>query len=172
MSRLKDHDISRRLVANIPDELADLLEVASYVYAADSAVLTRWHDRRTDGRAVAAKVQVRGPGPPTRTSGPRIAISSALIETLSFLSDDEYDFEFRPSVQPAPLERLFRIYGGEEGLGISPDEVILFSGGLDSFAGTVEELVARESPSPWSAIGRRARSSGRRSISSVDCVSV
>ena len=32
--RLQISDISRRLLANIPDVLADLLEVASYVYAA------------------------------------------------------------------------------------------------------------------------------------------
>ena len=35
---LKISDISRRLLANIPDALVDLLEIASYVYAADSAI--------------------------------------------------------------------------------------------------------------------------------------
>src|SRR4051812_39395157 len=36
--RLRISDISRRLLVNIPDVLVDLLEVASYVYAADSAI--------------------------------------------------------------------------------------------------------------------------------------
>jgi hypothetical protein len=35
---LKISDISERLVANIPGVLIDLLEVASYIYAADSAI--------------------------------------------------------------------------------------------------------------------------------------
>ena len=35
---LKISDFSERLVANIPDVLIDLLEVASYIYAADSAI--------------------------------------------------------------------------------------------------------------------------------------
>src|SRR5215831_39483 len=36
--RLRISDISRRLIANIPDVLTDLLEVAGYVYAADCAI--------------------------------------------------------------------------------------------------------------------------------------
>jgi hypothetical protein len=36
--RLEIGDISRRLLANLSDVYADLLEIASYVYAADSAV--------------------------------------------------------------------------------------------------------------------------------------
>ena len=36
--RLQISDISRRLLANVPYVLADLLEIASYVYAADSAI--------------------------------------------------------------------------------------------------------------------------------------
>src|SRR3954469_3547910 len=35
---LRIQDISKRVVSNIPHELVDLLEVATYVYAADSAV--------------------------------------------------------------------------------------------------------------------------------------
>jgi hypothetical protein len=35
---LKISDLSERLVANIPNVLIDLLEVASYIYAADSAI--------------------------------------------------------------------------------------------------------------------------------------
>ena len=35
---LKISDISKRLVVNIPDALVDLLEIACYIYAADSAI--------------------------------------------------------------------------------------------------------------------------------------
>ena len=36
--RLRISDISKRLLRNIPDVLVDLLEVASYIYAADAVV--------------------------------------------------------------------------------------------------------------------------------------
>ncbi len=41
--RLQISDISKRLVANIPDALVDLLEIASYIYAADSVILRGGH---------------------------------------------------------------------------------------------------------------------------------
>ena len=42
---------------------------------------------------------------------------------------------------PPPVETYFPLSGAKDAK-FTPDEVILFSGGLDSFAGTVEELVA------------------------------
>jgi hypothetical protein len=105
---LKVHDISRRLVANIPDELADLLEIASYVYAADSAV--------PRGGKIDAQMGARWRRKfrfvvPVRRPDLWASIRPVLIETLSFLSDDEYDFEFRPFVQLPPLERCFEFPG-------------------------------------------------------------
>ena len=58
-----------------------------------------------------------------------------------FLSDDDYEFEFRPLHLPPSVEDYFPLSGAED-VKFTPDEVILFSGGLDPFAGTVEELVA------------------------------
>jgi hypothetical protein len=92
--RLQISDISRRLLANIPEVLVDLLEVAAYIYAADSAIPRggrigarmgkRW---RRDFRFV---IPVRLPE--RWSSGP---VASALVETLSFLSEDSYELEFR-----------------------------------------------------------------------------
>src|SRR5689334_16822467 len=45
--RLRIQDISGPLVADLPDELVELLEVAAYVYAADSALP---RGGRTDAR--------------------------------------------------------------------------------------------------------------------------
>ena len=45
------------------------------------------------------------------------------------------------SKTPPPVETYFPLSGAKDAK-FTPDEVILFSGGLDSFAGTVEELVA------------------------------
>ena len=137
---LKIEDISRPLVANVPHVSADLLEVATYIYAADSAssrggktdaqMGARW---RRNFRFV---IPVRQPD--LWSSNP---VTSALVETISFLSDDNYEFEFRLLEKPPPVEGYFE-FSGEETARFTPDEVILFSGGLDSFAGTVEVLVA------------------------------
>jgi 7-cyano-7-deazaguanine synthase in queuosine biosynthesis len=67
-------------------------------------------------------------------------VTAALGETISFLSEDDYEFEFRQLGKPPSVETYFPLSGVDAKL--TPDEVILFSGGLDSFAGTVEELVA------------------------------
>jgi hypothetical protein len=66
-------------------------------------------------------------------------VRTALVETVSFLSDDDYEFEFCKLVKPPPTSTYFQ-YSGPQEAKFTPDEVILFSGGLDSFAGTVEEL--------------------------------
>jgi 7-cyano-7-deazaguanine synthase in queuosine biosynthesis len=139
--RLRIEDISAPLVANVPDVLVDLLDVAAYVYAADNAVPrggptdepmgARWR------RRLRLVVPVRDPD-----LWAQDAISSALVETLSFLSDDEYQFEFEP-VRERPTMNAYFLFGSGAGTGFAPHEVILFSGGLDSLAGTVEELVAQ-----------------------------
>jgi hypothetical protein len=71
----------------------------------------------------------------------RLEVQDLLIETLS-LSDDDYAFDFvqHPNPAPAGLQPYldFRDSGD---LGFVPDDVILFSGGLDSFAGAIESLL-------------------------------
>lgn len=139
--KLRIQDISARLVSNIPDGLVDLLEVASYVYAADAAISrggkvdaqmgARWR------RSLRFVIPVRCP-----EIWQEPAVSSALTEVLGFLSDDLYRFEFSSLKQRPPVQPYFE-FSGEEAHGFSPDEVVLFSGGLDSFGGVVEELAVR-----------------------------
>jgi Queuosine biosynthesis protein QueC len=138
--RLQIEDISRPLLANISDVHADLLEIASYIYAADSAIPrggktdaqlgARWR------RTLRFVIPIRQPN--LWSSDP---VLTALIEAISFLSDDDYEFEFCLFENPPPVESYFPFSGAKD-VRFTPDEVILFSGGLDSFAGTVEELVA------------------------------
>jgi 7-cyano-7-deazaguanine synthase in queuosine biosynthesis len=137
---LNIEDISRRLLANISDVHGDLLEIASYIYAADSAIPrggktdaqlgARWR------RRLRLVIPVRQP---KLWSSDHVL--AALVETVSFLSDDEYEFEFCLLDNPPPVANYFPLSGAED-VRFTPDEVILFSGGLDSLAGTVEELVA------------------------------
>src|SRR5438067_497863 len=67
-------------------------------------------------------------------------ICSVLADTLSFLSDDFYLFEFEQLHEPPEFQRYLDLDGAEPH-GFRADEVVLFSGGLDSLAGTVSELV-------------------------------
>ena len=136
--RLRITDISRRLVKNVPDVLFDLLEVASYVYSADAAVS---RGGKTDAQMGASwrrklrfVIPVRQPDLWSSDT-----VLTALTETLTFVSEDAYELEFRPLQDPPAIETYFEFPDAEE-TGFTPDEVILFSGGLDSFAGAVEQL--------------------------------
>jgi hypothetical protein len=99
--RLEISDISKRLVANIPDILLDLLEVASYVYAADSATSRGGKSDAQMGARWRRKfrfvIPVRLPDLWSSSF-----VLSELIETLSFLSDDEYELEFLLLSSPPP----------------------------------------------------------------------
>ena len=138
--RLEIEDISRRLLANLSHDHVDLLEIASYIYAADSAISrggkTDSHLGAMWRRKFRFVIPVRQPR--LWSSDP---VMAALVETIGFLSDDDYEFEFRQLEKPPPVESYFPLSGAEDAK-FAPDEVLLFSGGLDSFAGTVEELVA------------------------------
>ena len=136
--RLEISDISRPLLANLPDILVDLLEVASYVYAADSATSRGGESDRNMGewwrRDFQFVIPVRVPELWSSTS-----VISALVETLNFLSDEQYAFEFCHFTDPPVTESYFKL-PDTKGSVFSPDEIVLFSGGMDSFAGAVEEL--------------------------------
>jgi 7-cyano-7-deazaguanine synthase in queuosine biosynthesis len=131
-------DISRRLVVNIPDILFDLLEIAAYVYAADTAVSRGGLVGRKMGvdwrRSFDFVIPVRCP-----EIWNQERLAALLRATLSDLSEDDFRFRF------VPLQRVSKIadyleFGDDDEAGFAPDDVILFSGGLDSLAGTIEAL--------------------------------
>ena len=132
--------LSRALVANLPDEALDLIEIAALVYAVDASV-TR--GGTTDQRLAEAwyrwfvlEVPVRNL--PLWTDPD---LSRNLEETLTFLSGDRFKFSFVPARQPTPGPTRYFEFGDADGW--RPDAVMLFSGGLDSFAGALEEIVER-----------------------------
>ena len=63
-----------------------------------------------------------------------------LSRTLSFVSDDAYRFSFERHPHPEPIGRYFDLVTEARG---NAEAVVLFSGGLDSFAGALEELLDR-----------------------------
>lgn len=140
--KLQISDISQRLLASIPEVLVDLLEIAAYVYAADSAI---GRGGNTDVRMGARwrrqfhfVIPVRCP---ERWSSP--SVYDALVETLSFLSDDSYSFEFVRLEAPIHVAEYFEFDATSE-TAFTPDEIVLFSGGLDSLSGAVDILANSE----------------------------
>jgi hypothetical protein len=135
-------DLSGPLADNIPDVLTDMLEIAAYVYCADQFT-TRGSELMTDmgadwRRSFRFKIPVRCPDVWTRND-----VGEALVETLSFLSEDEYAFDFVQAATSTGLQPYLD-FSDPSAQTIIPDEVILFSGGLDSLAGAVDELVGNQ----------------------------
>ncbi len=151
---LQVRDITRRLAADLPDVVADLIELATYVYCGDQAVGRGGKAEFEYGghwrRRLRFQVPVRRPDvwdDPT--------VLAELTRTLSFLSDDDYEFGFVARRNPPKLaEYLF----GDANVG-TIDTVMMFSGGLDSLAGAVEEVIGQ---------GRRVALVSHRPVSKID----
>lgn len=75
-----------------------------------------------------------------RATWERPEITEALAETLGFLSDDHYAFDFIDHDGGSIRQRILFELGGDEG---DAEEILMFSGGLDSFAGAAEALFER-----------------------------
>jgi hypothetical protein len=134
-------DLRRATWSDVPDVFLDLLDIATYVYAADQAIKrggSTGQDWGEDWRRVLHfGVPVRLP-----EVWCDLDVRSALIAVLSFLSEDEYHFAFEPRKGRDRFEGYGLFKEGRLGEGF--EEVVLFSGGLDSLAGAVQEsLISR-----------------------------
>lgn len=134
-------DLSRRLADRIPDELTDLLEIAAYIYCADQ--FTKRGSRQMTKMGADWRRRFRFHIPVRRPALWNMPeIEEALRETLEFLSEDEFSFDFSQAANPRPLQSYLPF--GESGAQ-HLDDVILFSGGLDSLAGAVNLLFGERS---------------------------
>ncbi len=133
--------ITKKMVANLPHVLHDLLEVATYVYVADQATARggtrsfdygyKWH------RRFAFKIPVRQHEVWTDP-----AVRGLLEETLSVASGDTYSFEF-VAQEPERFPEFLNFGTQTEPTEHKHDEVVLFSGGIDSVTGAIDEFVAQ-----------------------------
>jgi len=132
-------NISRRLSTDVPEILTDLVEIASYVYCADQVVTRGGEGVLAFGaewrRTLRFRIPVRHPEIWSSDT-----VTDALKRTLSFLSDDEYEFSFQKQTHAVPMQRYLKFGDGDAGVQTT-DEVLLFSGGLDSLGGAVQALV-------------------------------
>ena len=136
--KLKLDRMRKRLVGAEPERLTDFVEIASYVFAADRNTSRGplWDpgfggEWRRDFLLVVAVRDL--------AFWQQQDVKETLQETLGFLSEDWWRFEFVENCHPVQLQQY---------LGLKEDEadvsggtsVVLFSGGLDSLAGAIHEL--------------------------------
>ena len=134
-------DITVPMAANLPAQVIDLLEIATYVFSADQYVRRegptmpgmgkRWR------RSFRLHIPVRSPA-----FWQRVEVAELLQETLQFLTDDEFEFVFNRMAKPPREQPYLDLQSSGRPAGFKPDHVLLFSGGLDSLAGAVELLAA------------------------------
>jgi len=136
--RVELNDIGRQLNQNITPALIDLVEVAALVYVADQMQRRGKDEVETMGaswrRRMRFEIPVRVPAL-WRSS----EVGDALLELLSFLSEDEYEFTFSQYKHPPTLDAYLNF--GSLITATPPESVLLFSGGLDSLGGALEEVV-------------------------------
>lgn len=125
------------MAADVPSPFVDLLEIATYVYCADQ-VTKRGGEGVLDygskwRRNLRFYIPVRNP----QFWGSK-QIKEVMQDTLSFLSDDVYEFKFRKLHNPQIVQGYINFGTGPA---ISEEKVIMFSGGLDSLAGAAEEAL-------------------------------
>ena len=131
-------DMYETLFYEIEPIFHDLVDIATYVYAADQSVSRQSRDNGGSGwrRQLNFTIPVR-----CVERWKRPDLTGGLIDALSFLSEDTYDFEFVRYTKPKPWQKLidFEKKGFDHDKQI--EEVMLFSGGLDSLAGAVQNSI-------------------------------
>ena len=136
---LKIKNITEALNRNPSPVLLDLLDVAAYVYAGDQCVPRggthsfdygdRW-DRRLRYVIPLRKPKIWN----------RAQVKDALADVLGWMTDDQFEFRFPELKNPPKLPSYLDFDKGTPNpTGI--EEICLFSGGLDSLAGAVQEAV-------------------------------
>lgn len=134
---LEAGDVFARNLMPLPETCNDLMRIACAVFHADCSV-SRGGDARSDmgaawRRSFSAKVKVSDP----QLWG-RQDVREALVDAAEFLTEDSFEFEFDDLPYGKPTQQYFNFASREDERTF--DEVILFSGGLDSFAGALQSL--------------------------------
>lgn len=127
------------LADDLPDPLADAVEIASYVFCADR-LAKRSADHSPDigegwQRRLLFHIPVRCP----KLWNSR-DIKGLLLEALCFLSGDAIEFQFVQTTKPWSGNGHLGL-NDQQAQRIRPDRAILFSGGLDSLAGVAESVI-------------------------------
>jgi 7-cyano-7-deazaguanine synthase in queuosine biosynthesis len=136
---LKIGDIRSTLFKEIPDRFNDLLEIATYVYCADQEIVRGQRNAETFGSYWRRHFHFVIPVRDTQF-WQSAEVTNCLEQTLGFLSDDHYEFEFIEHTEKVTLQYYLDINENGAMLGC-PEQVVMFSGGLDSLGGVVDEII-------------------------------
>lgn len=132
-------DIATAFQQDLSGRLTDVLEIASFVYAADSTVPRKggWIQGAIEpwARDLTFEIGVRD-----CDFWSRPEVKDLLTETLNFLSDDRLQFSFYPLKNDRAIQQYLALgpASPKDWPFQNPKRVLLFSGGLDSLAGAVE----------------------------------
>lgn len=136
---LRIEDVHSKMFRSVPPKFHDLLEIAAYVYSADQVIKRGADDVDSFGdgwrRDLHFVVPVRNPD---FWSSPEV--QDTLCSTLGFLSDDQYQFDFVQLEQDHQFQEYLEFNDTQQMYGM-PEQVVMFSGGLDSLAGAIDEVV-------------------------------
>lgn len=139
---LRIEDIHSRMFRSVPSQFHDLLEIATYVYSADQAIKRGADDVDNFGDAWRRDLHFVIP---VRNvdfwQAPEVL--GLLRSTLGFLSDDNYHFDFVALEQDHPIQEYLEFNDTQTIYGM-PEQVVMFSGGLDSLAGAIEEVLTQK----------------------------
>lgn len=160
--QLDDDSACRLLGTGMDASHTDMVDVAVAVYMADRISL-RPQDREDGRRQFELRIPVRA-----FSVWNRRGVSDALERYLRFLTEDEWSIEFsQGSFDPKACEQ-------QQFLDLEPDgapvSVSLFSGGLDSFSGTVAAIAENRDQHyvcVSSTPSQRQESAQKRQISSI-----
>jgi 7-cyano-7-deazaguanine synthase in queuosine biosynthesis len=138
--RIKHDAIEEQFKEPLNDLQNDLLEIASSVFFADTTFPRGGDSRPQMGvgwqRNLNFELAVRQP-----EIWRRPEITDALKDAIEFMTGDSVSFEFTNKAAAEPAEPYLPF--DPNAAPYQADEVILFSGGLDSFAGALEALKVR-----------------------------
>jgi hypothetical protein len=155
--RISVEPFSRSLAIEVPDYLEDLVHVACAVHAVDRLVPRRHSSQERDqhrwNRQIRVQLSVRCPD-----LWMRPAILEALLDTLGYLTEDDWEFDFLPrehSYRRRPIQSV--LFSRRE-----PTRIGLFSGGLDSLVGLAAHAQHNEGTFVPLAVGLSSRLLGRQ----------
>ncbi len=133
-------DISRAFLKNLSQRIIDFLEIAAYIYAADSAKARGkgWSENGTRENWQREFNFIIGVRDYEFWQDEKIIAS--LKSILNFLSDDSYSFDFRKLSKDRSYQEYLALDETADFNFKNPDKVIMFSGGLDSLSGAIESL--------------------------------
>ncbi len=135
-------EIRQQMYQNVPARFRDLLDIATYIYAADQALRRGARDVETLGSFWRRNLHFFIPVRDLEFWNTE-EVQNCLAETIGFLSEDRYRFSFSPLQQEEPFQRLFS-FNEDGALFGFPEEVMMYSGGLDSLGGAIEEAVVQK----------------------------